>query len=254
MFQTIEAETADELWLKAAAWFEPGGPALEQESRAGGTAEVLRAALTLRDPRQRWIASRSPAMNPAFALAEVVWIICGRNDAAFLNYFNSRLAEFAGSGPTYHGAYGYRLRKHFGIDQLGDAWRALSANKDSRQIALQIWDCRADLPNEDGTPRAADIPCNVMALLKVRENRLDWTQIMRSNDLFRGLPHNIVQFSSIHEILAGWLNVEVGSYNHFSDSLHLYEKDGNVEDRISDCAPPRNTDSISLPKETSEEM
>jgi thymidylate synthase len=252
MFRVLEADTADALWLKAAHWFTPDGIATNQDSRGGRTAEVLQASLTLRDPRQRWITSRSPAMNPAFALAEVIWIVCGRNDSAFLNYFNPKLPRFAGNGATYHGAYGYRLRKHFGIDQLERAYRVLSADRDSRQVVLQVWDSAEDMPLEDGTAETQDVPCNIAALLKLREGRLDWTQIMHSNDLVLGLPHNIVQFSSLQEDLAGWLGVEVGSYHHFTDSLHLYERDSPISDRIALRPLPPNLEPIALPKATSE--
>ena len=254
MFRVLEADTADELWLEAAAWFEPEGTAAPQSSRCGNTNEVLHAALSLVNPRQRWIASRAPAMNPAFALAEVIWIVNGRNDSALLNYFNPKLPEFAGRGPTYHGAYGFRLRKQFGLDQLEHAYRALIANHDSRQIVLQIWDSTADMPGDEGRPRSEDIPCNVISLLKVREGRLEWTQIMRSNDLVRGMPHNIVQFTSLQEILAGWLNIEVGGYHHFADSLHLYDWEAPVSDRIDPQSLPRNEESIALPKLESERV
>ena len=191
-------------------------------------------------------------MNPAFALAEVVWIVCGRNDSAFLNYFNPNLPRLAGNGATYRGAYGHRLRKHFKIDQLERAYRVLSADCDSRQVVLQIWDSAEDMPREDGTAQAQDVPCNIAALLKLREGHLEWTQIMRSNDLVLGLPHNIVQFSSLQEVLAGWLGVEVGSYHHFTDSLHLYERDAPVSDRIALRPLPPNVESIALQKATSE--
>ena len=253
MFQVLEAATADALWLKAADWFSVDGIATRQESRGGPTFEVLRAALTLEDPRQRWITSRAPALNPAFALAEVIWLVCGRNDSAFLNYFNPRLPDFAGRGVFYHGAYGYRLRTHFGIDQLERAYRVLSSAQNSRQVVLQIWDTIADLPSDDGSARAEDVPCNIVALLKVREGRLEWTQVMRSNDLILGLPHNIIQFSSLQEVLAGWLGVELGSYNHFADSLHLYERDAPVSDRIAPRPLPRNADSIAVPNVMSEQ-
>jgi thymidylate synthase len=221
MFVTIEGDTADEVWLQASEYFRQGR-ASTQSSRTGTTEELLHTALCLHNPRERWVVSRSPAINPAFALAEVVWILRGRQDSAFVNYFNKRLPEFAGNGPTYHGAYGHRLRTQFGIDQLKRAFEALRANPDSRQVVLQIWDARTDLPESDGSAVAKDIPCNVCSLLKVRRGRLDWTQIMRSNDVFRGLPFNLVQFTSLQEILAGWLGLEVGQYYHLSDSLHLY--------------------------------
>ena len=252
MFQVLEAETADALWLNVAEWFLPGRIARGQHSREGLTGEVLRASLTLQNPRQRWVTSRAPAMNPAFALSEVVWIMCGRNDSAFLNYFNPKLPKFAGSGMAYHGAYGHRLRRHFGLDQLERAYRALKANQNSRQVVLQMWDTTADLPAEDGSPQSMDIPCNLVSLLKLRDGRLEWLQIMRSNDLVLGLPHNIVQFSSLQEILAGWLGVEPASYHHLSDSLHVYERDTPLAEHIAPRALPRNTESIALSKAASE--
>ena len=252
MFQVIESETADVVWRQAAAWFVDGGIAEPQPSRNGETLEVLRAGLCVGDPRQRWIASRIPAISPAFAIAEVIWILTGRNDSAFLNYFNRDLPKFAGEGSTYYGAYGHRLRHSLGIDQLEHAYNALRADPTSRQVVLQVWDSRLDLPNEDGTPRSKDIPCNIVSLLKVRRGRLEWTQVMRSNDLFRGLPHNIIQFTSLQEVLAGWLQLDLGAYHHLSDSLHLYEDAGDVRERLEPTELPSNNDSLALQKSESE--
>ena len=252
MFQVTNESTADSAWQNAARWFLPGGIASVQQGRTGKTTEVLHAVLSIGDSPQRWIASRVPALNPAFAIAEVVWIISGRRDSAFLNYFNPKLPKFAGDGPTYYGAYGFRLRHQFGVDQLERAYLALNAKSNSRQIVLQIWDPRSDLPDNNGLPRAADIPCNIMSMLKIRSKRLEWTQVMRSNDLLLGLPHNIIQFTSLQEVFAGWLGIQTGSYNHVSDSLHLYERDGAVADRLRPANIPPNSDSLLLPKAESE--
>lgn len=222
MFTTIEGSSADELWVAALKLFEDGD-FTSQASRAGETKEILHASLCLQNPRDRWILSRSPAINPAYALVEVIWILKGRRDSAFLNYFNRKLPQFAGNGETYHGAYGFRLRSNRGIDQMERAYQALKSNPETRQVVLQIWETELDLPGPDGVPVAADVPCNICSFLKIRNGKLEWTQIMRSNDLFRGLPYNIVQFTTLHEIMAGWLNVGVGAYHHFSDSLHLYQ-------------------------------
>ena len=103
-------------------------------------------AITIQEPTNRWVVSREPAINPAFSLAEVIWILTGRNDAGFLNYFNSALPAFAGHGSCYHGAYGFRLRRHFrdgwgrDLDQLERAYLTLCHEPDSRQAVLQIWD------------------------------------------------------------------------------------------------------------------
>ena len=253
MFRSFEGQTADHVWQQVVEAFRAGDGVLGQPGRGGSTREILRAAITVDDPRQRWVASRQPPLNVAFALADVVWIMTGRNDLAFLEAWNSKLADFVGKGPQLHGAYGHRLRHQLGVDQLTKAHQALSVNPNSRQVALQIWDSSADLPNSDGSPVDQDIPCNVLSLLKVRGGKLEWLQIVRSNDLFLGVPHNFVQFMCLQEVMAGWLGVECGAYHQVSDSLHLYEHD---EESVFASAPlpdlPPNTDSLALPKEASE--
>jgi len=238
----------------AAAYFRIGQETRIQDSRGGMTRESLRVFFSVADPRQRWIASRQPGMNPAFAIAEVVWIIRGRADSAFVNHWTPILPKFAGWGTTYHGAYGSRLRRHFNVDQLGRAYNCLRHEPDSRQIVLQMWDPAIDLPTDDGEPAAEDVPCNVCAILKVRDNRLEWTQIMRSNDFMLGFPHNVVQFTSLQEILAGWLGIEPGTYHHFSDSLHVYERDLDDLRRSVPIDTARNNDTLCLPKEESDKV
>lgn len=248
MFRVFEGRTADEGWQKIASAVNTGVDVATQASRNGQTREILHAAISISDPRQRWVVTRDPPMNVAFALAEIIWIMAGRNDSAFLNYFNPGLPKYAGHGPTYHGAYGCRLRKHPSGDQLDRAYQTLSKNRESRQVVLQIWDASVDLPKDDGKPRSEDIPCNIVAMLKVRDGALEWTQIMRSNDIFRGLPYNFVQFTTMQEIMAGWLSLKVGSYNHFSDSLHVYERDFGQIEAVQPVKMNKNTDSLVLPK------
>jgi thymidylate synthase len=191
-------------------------------------------------------------MNPAFAIAEIVWILMGRHDAAFLGYWNKRVQKFTDDTPNLYGAYGYRLRTHFGFDQIARGYSVLHENPKTRQVVLQIWDARSDLPAQDGQPRSEDIPCNVVSLLKVRDGQLEWMQILRSNDVFLGIPHNFVQFTYLQEILAGWLGLRVGTYNQISDSLHVYDSDREKIESSLPIEVDANSDDIALPKELSE--
>lgn len=250
MWHVFEADTANELWGNVVDALHGGQEARVQPSRAGGTREILHAALTLRNPRERWVSGRRPAMNPAFAIAEVFWILAGRRDAQFLTYFNRALSQHAGTASCLHGAYGYRLRHHFDVDQLDRAFEALRANPTSRQVVLQIWDPATDLPHADGRPRDSDIPCNTQSILKVRDGKLEWLQIMRSNDVFLGLPHNLVQFTMLQEVLAGWLQLDLGHYHHVSDSLHVYDRDLDVLQKQPTRVSSKD-DIFSLPKEES---
>lgn len=243
----VNGRTADEAWRAAATLFSVGGPARRQEGRGGDTMELLHVAMQVEEPSERWIVSRTPALNPAFALVEVFWIVSGRRDSALPLHWNPRLSLYCGNDAEYHGAYGYRLRSHFGLDQIDRVFYALEARPDTRQAVLQIWDAAVDLPDEDGVPASPDIPCNVVAFPKIRDGKLEWMQVLRSNDLFLGVPHNVVQFTTLQEIIAGWLGVVPGSYQHISDSLHIYMRDLDavVESMVPVALPP-NTDSFAL--------
>lgn len=249
MFKSFNGETADSVWQAVASAFRSDPEIPNQHGRGGVTREMLHVGISIKKPTERWVFSRTPPINPAFALAEVIWIMAGRNDAHFMNFFNSKLPNYAGNGDTYHGAYGWRLRREHGVDQLERGFNALKNNPDSRQIVLQIWDALTDLPNEDGTAAAPDIPCNLISMLKIRGGALEWTQILRSNDLFLGLPYNIIQFTSLQEIMAGWLGLNVGSYNHLSDSLHVYaHSESAISASLPISIPIPNSDSLRLPK------
>jgi thymidylate synthase len=222
MVKCYSGRTADNAWSSAARALLS---APKHVGRGGETLELLHVAFTIEDPIARWVTIRTPAINPAFALVEAIWILAGRKDAAMPTFWNPALPRFAGEGEEFHGAYGWRLRHHFHIDQIERAVAALGTNPDTRQVVLQIWDPAADLPGLNGEPVAEDIPCNTASYLKARDGRLEWLQVMRSNDAFLGTPHNIVQFSILQEIIAGRIGLGLGSYTVVTDSFHVYAKD-----------------------------
>lgn len=255
----FDGTSADVVWHTAAERLLADGTV--QESRDQTTRELLHVALVIEDPRQRLVFARP--INPAFALAEVLWILAGANDTAFLAFWNPRMARYADDHAPHrlHGAYGYRLgsqprlseaasatlrHEEAGatrLDQVRVAYEALHHINHSRQVVLQIWDSTRDLPNPE--PRSKDVPCNVVAHLMVRQGKLEWLQVMRSNDLVWGLPYNFVQFTSLQEIVAGWLDVEVGTYTHLSDSLHAYQRHwGKVSAaiQVAETAPQNAAD------------
>jgi thymidylate synthase len=244
--KNFQGNTANQIWLQVIKTLESQTGSEITSSRLGNMHELLHVGITINEPRQRWIPSRIPALNPAFALAEIIWFINGSNEAKIINYWNPALPKFAGHDKYYHGAYGFRLREQFDFDQLQKAYYSLQKNGLSRQVVLQIWDPSIDFPDEKGQPVSEDIPCNLSSLLKIRNNKLEWMQINRSNDIYRGFPYNIVLFTTLQELIAGWLGIEVGTYNHLSDSLHLYVNDHKELGYINLESINRNTDRLSL--------
>lgn len=219
--------------------------------RNGNTTEILHVSFSLENPRQRWVTTRTPIISPAFSFAELITIMKGCDDANVINAWNSALPRYQGDYKQYPGAYGTRLRKKFGFDQLQRAYEALLWNPFSRQVVLEIWKPDIDLPVCKGQPNNDDIPCNLCSMLKIRDDKLYWTQVMRSNDMFLGLPYNLLQFTSLQEIMAGWLNLELGDYMHISDSMHIYN--GNTM-TLSEQIGKQNEDNLCLEKQLSDEV
>lgn len=249
--RVFKAPTATAAWEEAVTHLLDPLNGHRQPGRGGPTVELLHTLFELTDPRQRWVARPVP-INPSFAVAELVWILTGRQDAAFLTFWLPSLPTYIGNGTLAHGAYGHRLRHHFGLDQLERAFEVLRHDPDSRQVVLQLWDPRADLPGLDGRPVSSDIPCNVTSLLKMRDGRLDWMQVMRSNDIYRGTPYNFIQFTVLQEVMAGWLGIESGTYFHLSDSLHAYERDLPALRRGGPPVPVEVRNALALPKAESD--
>lgn len=203
-------------------------------SRGGNVRELLDVKTIVNNPYRRCVGGYGRNINIFFLLAEAMWIATGRKDVEFLTIFNSKMAYFSDNGETFHAPYGWRLR-HWGIasesesmdpgfDQVGEAVRLLSADPETRQVVMSIWNPRFDLG-----VKSKDLPCNDIVMLKIRNGKLVTTVQNRSNDLHWGLPTNIFQFSFLTEIMSLCLGIELGVQTHNSQSLHIYEWNKTAE-------------------------
>ena len=104
--RSFDAASADEAWRLAVDAIKDGTYVLRQNGRGGYTSELLHVTIHVHDSRQRWVVSRTPALSVAFSIVEVIGILNGRRDSAYLNFFNPLLPTYAGTGMEYHGAYG----------------------------------------------------------------------------------------------------------------------------------------------------
>ena len=170
------------------------------------------------NPAHRVIWLKSRNANPFFHLFEFVWMLAGRNDVATLSAFNANMKSYSDDGETFNAPYGYRLREHFGRDQLRDVIEILKKDPESRQAVALLWD-----PN-DLTKTTMDKACNLELVFKLRETgKLDMTVFNRSNDLIWGaLGANLVHMSLFHEYVATMLGVGMGAYEQISNCMHVY--------------------------------
>lgn len=191
-----------------------------RESRNGPVIVFPEPVTTVYErPAERVMFWPAREANPFFHFFESLWMLRGRNDVEFVARFVDRMRSFSDDGLTFHGAYGFRWRYHFGFDQLPGIIRALRKDPTDRRQVLSMWDTRADLGRI-----GKDLPCNLQAIFQVtHDGQLDMTVTNRSNDMILGAyGANAVHFSYLHEYMARSVGVAQGIYRQVSANLHCY--------------------------------
>ncbi len=171
-------------------------------------------------PAERVVFWAERDANPFFHLMESLWMLGGRNDVEYVANFVERMRNYSDDGQTLHGAYGFRWRHHFQMDQLALIIEGLKTNPNDRRQVLSMWDTSADLGRQ-----GKDVPCNLQAVFQIAcDGRLDMVVTNRSNDLIWGAyGANAVHFSYLHEYVARSVGVDQGTYYQVSANFHAYE-------------------------------
>ena len=226
----LSAGSASELFTNACRAVLATGTVVSP--RGMDTLEVLGASLTLTNPRRRLVdVPPARVLNPAFAVAEAVWILSG-SDGPWICTYNERLASYTDNGRLI-GAYGPRLRRWDGVvDQLDQVRRVLLRDPQSRQAVIQLFDPAVDFQGYK------DVPCTLGYRFFLRNGLLHMHTTMRSQDLWRGFCYDIFAATMLQELLACWLSAGLGNYRHFADSLHLYATDVPAAQRLPAAAMP----------------
>jgi thymidylate synthase (methanogen type) len=80
-------------------------------------------------------------------------------------------------------------------------------------------------------PFHSDPPCLQRIYMRIKDDQLIMQTTWRSRDLFRAWEANVNGMIRIQKYVADQLNVDVGHYLDFSNSLHIY---GNTFDEVKD--------------------
>jgi thymidylate synthase len=181
------------------------------------TKELIARNTRLARPLERYLFVPKRHNDIAAQFAESMWVLAGRNDIAWLGKYLPRAPLFSDDGETWRGAYGPRLRRWGSVDQVDAVRKLLLADRTSRQAAMTLFN-----PALDYEP-SKDIPCNNWLGWIIREDRLHMSAALRSNDVWWGFSGvNAFEWSILHEMLAYWVNAEVGQADYLAMSFHLY--------------------------------
>jgi len=114
--------------------------------------------------------------------------------------------------------YGYQIRNFGGTghDQLATLLAGLANNPTGRRHVITHW-----CPNQ--LHEAALPPCHLLHMYSVKNGRLDSSFVMRSSDLYHGLPYNIMSYALMNHIFASHLGLAPGELVYFGHDVHVYE-------------------------------
>lgn len=191
----------------------------EEPSRVGPVRTLPGPCTTVYQcPWERVLFWPARDANPFFHCFEALWMLGGRNDLAFPKRFNKKFDAYSDNGLTVHGAYGYRWRHRWEMDQLDGIINLLTAEPGSRRAVLQMWE-----PDHDLGRSSRDLPCNTNAYVRIRNGALELTVCNRSNDIIWGAyGANAVHMSMLQEYLAARLECAIGPYYQVSNDYHAY--------------------------------
>lgn len=113
-----------------------------------------------------------------------------------------------------------RIKKYprTSVNQFDVVFNKLNQNPYSRHGYISTWVPSIDL--QDTYPL-----CLIGIQFFIRDEKLNMTAILRSNDSWGQALNDIFELVKIQERMAQQLQLEVGTYAHIALSYHLYTKD-----------------------------
>lgn len=185
--------------------------------KRNGTLELTNKMFTLRNITNNIITCRQ--ISYKYILAELIWYFAGSNNMKFISQFASLWEKISDDGITSNSAYGHILMNKHGFNQIETIIELLKKDPNSRRAVLNI-----NTPNEN-VIETKDEPCTIFLQFNVINNKLNCTAVMRSNDIWFGLPYDVIFFTELQKHIARELGYEYGEFTMFDVSLHVYERD-----------------------------
>ena len=225
-------------------------PEYETRPRDLSIRENANTVLILENPLSCLYTNQVRSSQKKYIAAELLWYFAGRNDAAFIKKYAKFWESIQNPDGTVNSSYGNLLfakKNLHGFTQYDWAISSLLKDKDSRQAVMHF-----NLPKHQYTTNK-DFVCTMYAIFQIRENQLNLTVTMRSNDVVWGLPTDIAFFATLQSQALSHLqkvypDLTLGTYTHIANSFHIYEHHFDVVDRMlahpfeAEEIPPVNTD------------
>lgn len=151
--------------------------------------------------------------NMDYLKNELAWYLSGSNKVARISETAKLWDRIKNDDGTANSAYGHTVFTRGQWDQVRDL---LLTDHESRQAVITFHNPSWFLPG------SKDVPCTLSGTFRARGDRLDFITVMRSQDLWFGVPYDAPFFMFLQRLMALELDLRPGDWVHHVHSLHLY--------------------------------
>lgn len=230
----------------------------ETAPRGMNIREILNCAVTIENPYSNLFKNEVRDLPMKYLKKELALYLSGRNDVEGFGEASKFWKKIANDDGTINSAYGNLIFKMDDTPNKFTQWRwalySLIQDKDTRQAVMHFnRPCHQYLG-------VKDFPCTLEMIFHIRDNKLNATTVMRSNDVIKGTTFDIPFFMLVQQMILNALKkvypeLEMGTYTHLAHSMHLYENDFELvgkmlEKEFVECEAPRITHAAELLENT----
>ena len=175
---------------------------------------LFNVGFEITNPLQNEIHTSYRNWNIKYAKREWAWYLSGNPNAEEIAKFAPIWQKMMDSDGNVRSNYGWQWEREHQLDKVV---AILRDNPDSRQASISIYDGK-----EISTYRN-DTPCTYAIHFYIHEDKLNMSVMMRSNDIWYGFCNDQYCFSELQKIVSERVSVDVGTYYHFVNNLHVYD-------------------------------
>lgn len=200
---------------------------LSSANQVKDTQEILNDTHCLLDPTKCIVNVEARNFHVDYALAEVAWYIKANPDVSEIGKMATiwdNIKDKHGNVESNYGEYIFDIPLSSGDSQWKYVKDELLKDPESRRAVLNI----NNTYHKTANPK--DVPCTETITFYIRDNALNMTVKMRSNDAVFGWCNDIFAFSFLHQLMrnelikAGFEDLKLGEYYHNATSLHIYKR------------------------------
>jgi len=206
----------------------------QTSARGLETKEITNMTMVIENPLSSLYSNPVRGSQKKYIAAELMWYFLGRDDVNFIQDYAKFWLQIQNEDGSVNSSYGKLLfdkKNRYGKTQYEWALESLKKDMDSRQAVIHF-----NLPEHqyDGNK---DFVCTMYGIFQIRNNKLNLTITMRSNDAIWGTPTDVAFFTVLQQqmllhLKGTYPDLELGTYTHIVNSFHVYSRHYDIVEKM----------------------